>query len=163
VDGLSRLVDHLPDAVIVVDHDGVLRYANDAALELHGNSAADRVGRSCFDLIHPGDQELALVSLAAMEEQAVGTPLELRVRSDRGWILVEMLGAATQLPDGRPGVVLSLRDLTERRRWDIAAGDDAQFRSVVQNGVNLILLLDAEGTVLTTSATLTRTLGHNRA
>jgi diguanylate cyclase (GGDEF)-like protein/PAS domain S-box-containing protein len=163
VDGLSRLVDHLPDAVIVVDHDGVLRYANDAALELHGNSAADRVGRSCFDLIHPGDQELALVSLAAMEEQAVGTPLELRVRSDRGWILVEMLGAATQLPDGRPGVVLSLRDLTERRRWDIAAGDDAQFRSVVQNGVNLILLLDAEGTVLTTSATLTRTLGHNQS
>ena len=61
---------------------------------------------------------LALVSIASVQGKDVGTPLELRVRGHDGWRLVEMIGA----PFG-DAILVSLRDLTERRRWEVAGNE----------------------------------------
>jgi PAS domain S-box-containing protein len=48
----ASLVDHLADAVLVADRDGILTYWNAAAERIFGWSAAEAVGRS-LDLIIP--------------------------------------------------------------------------------------------------------------
>ena len=59
-------------------------------------------------------------------------------------------------------ILLSIRDITERRRWEVAGDEVARFRSLVQNGASITLLLNRDGRVEASSAVLTRLLGHDQ-
>ena len=154
----GALLHGLPDAVLLLDTDANLIWGNRAAEALFGRSLDESVGLSGFDFIHPDDAELALVSLAAVVDKDVGTPLELRIRAADGWRLVELLGAARD-----DGLVIVLRDLTERRRWEVARDEEVRFRSLIQNASAVTLLLDAHGRVRSSSTGLTRLLGLDQA
>ena len=150
-DGVAEV---LPDAVIVVDASAMLVWGNKAAELLFGRTLDDSVGLSGLDFIHPDDLELAAVSLSSVVTKRVGTPLELRVSGVDGWHLVEMVGA----PLG-DHLVLVLRDLTERRRWELGGDEVSRFRAVLQNAAPVTMLLDERGVVESSSAALTRLLG----
>ena len=107
-----------------------------------------------LDFIHPDDLQLAALALTSVQDKEVGTLLELRVRSADGWRLVEMIGA----PLG-DNLVLSVRDLTERRRWEVAGDEVARFRSLMQNAASVTMLLTRDGIVESSSGGLTRILG----
>jgi diguanylate cyclase (GGDEF)-like protein/PAS domain S-box-containing protein len=151
----EELVDRLPDAVVVIDGGGLIRRVNRAAERLVGSTAAAWVGASGMDLVHPDDIALAAVSLASVEGKEVGTPIELRIAAADGWRLVELVGA----PLGDGYIALSMRDLTQRRRWEIAGGEVARFRSLVQHASSITMLLTADGHVSSVSGAITRLLG----
>ncbi len=160
---LERLVLELPDAVVVADANGRLVWANPAAERIFGLAVTDIVGLSALDFLHPEDIELAATSLVSVRDKSVGSPIELRVKTPTGWKLVELIGANLV---GKPpinGLVWCLRDLTERRRWEVATNDIEQFRSLVHNSASILLLLDGTGTVRSVSAAITRMLGHDQA
>jgi PAS domain S-box-containing protein len=70
-----------------------------------------------------------------------------------------MVGA-NRLADPEVGaILLSLRDITNRRRWELASDQTARFRSLVHHVASLIMLVSAEGVVETASGVLTRLLG----
>ncbi len=139
---LERLVLELPDAVVVADADGNLVWGNPAAERMFGLSNADIVGMSGLELLHPEDRELAIASLDSVQGKDVGSPIELRVRTPTGWRLVELIGA--NLLDRPPinGLLWCVRDLTERRRWEVATNDTERFRSLVHNSASILMLLD---------------------
>ena len=157
----NTLVDALPDAVVVIDDGGLVHHANAAAERLFGWSLADRVGTSALDLVHPDDLEVALLSLTSIVSKDVGTPIELRVKTATDWIIVELIGAPYSGDDVEGGIVLTLRDLTERRRWEVAGGDDSQFRALLQNGAALTALIGPDGVVRSVSAAVARQLGRD--
>jgi len=159
---LERLVLELPDAVVVADGLGNLIWGNPAAERIFGLANADIVGTNALELLHPEDRELALASLVSVRGKDVGTPIEIRVKTPSGWKLVELIGA--NLVDKPPidGLVWCVRDLTERRRWEISTNDVEQFRSLVHNSASILLLLDRQGTVKSVSAAITRMLGHDQ-
>jgi diguanylate cyclase (GGDEF)-like protein/PAS domain S-box-containing protein len=92
----------------------------------------------------------------------VGTPIEVRVRADGGWRLVELIGANLLEHPAVAGLVLCMRDLTERRRWEVASDEIGRFRSLVHNVASVIMLVDGEGRVESVSAAITRLLGHDQ-
>ena len=55
-----------------------------------------------------------------------------------------------------------IRDLTDRRRWELATNDTERFRSLVHNSASILLSLDRTGTVESVSAAITRMLGHDQ-
>lgn len=146
-----------PDSVLVVTPAVELLWANRSAERLFGLSLAEALGTSGLDLIHPDDLEIAAIAMETVQTKDVGSPLEVRIRAHDRWRLVELIGA----PSG-DNVVLSLRDLTDRRRWEIAHDTDALFRSLMQNASELTILLDAAGIVVSSSAALSRLLGHDQ-
>ncbi len=148
------LLDDLPDAVILVDDAARLVWGNRAALDLFGFDADDVVGVDALDFVHPDDLQSAALSFASVGGKHLGSLLELRVRGVGGWHLVEMRGRAVP-----GGVVLTLRDLTDRRRWEVAGDEVARFRSLTQNSSSITLLLDASGLVTSSSGALSRLLG----
>lgn len=150
------LVDALPDAVVVIDAGGVVVDGNRTAERLLGRPLGEWVGASGLDLVHPDDVHLAVLSLASVQSKEVGTPIELRVSTTEGWRLMELVGA----PAGDL-IVLSMRDLTQRRRWEVAGDDVARFRSLVQHAATLTMLLDGDGTVRSSSSAITRLLGQD--
>jgi diguanylate cyclase (GGDEF)-like protein/PAS domain S-box-containing protein len=100
---------------------------------------------------------MALLALTSVLGKDVGSPIEVRLAGAEGWRLVELVGRA--MPDGT--IVLSLRDLTQRRRWEIAGGEDARFRSLVHNAASVTMLVTADGSVESVSGAITRLLGHD--
>ncbi|HWF16565.1 MAG TPA: EAL domain-containing protein [Acidimicrobiales bacterium] len=150
----------LPDAIVLVDGAGTIVWANRSAERTLERELDDWIGRSGLDLVHPDDHELVLRSLAMIQGKEVGTPIEIRVNAASGWRLMEMIGGtATWL--GTDVVLLCLRDLTERRRYELAAGRDARFRSLIHNAGSMIMLVSDAGIIESVSSVITRLLGHD--
>jgi diguanylate cyclase (GGDEF)-like protein/PAS domain S-box-containing protein len=160
--GLLDIAVWLPDAVVVVDDSARLIWANEAAERLFGVDSTRLAGTSGLDFVHPDDQEFAAVSLTSIRGKTVGTPIELRVRAADGWRLVELVGANLLDRPAVNGLVLCLRDLTDRRRWEVASTEVGRFRSLVHNAASVIMLLDAAGRIESVSGAITRVLGHDQ-
>ncbi len=153
------LIDKLADAVLAIDTSGVLRGANETAESRFGWRREEWLGRSLLELIHPDDLEWSISSLDTVVTKDVGTPIEIRVRSANDWRLVEVIG--TTLDDESEDLILlSIRDLTERRLWEVAGNDTELFRSIMQNSPTLTFLTDARGDVRAVSAALIRLTGR---
>ena len=154
-------LDLSPDAQVIIAPDLSLRWANVAAEGLFGFESSQQVARSILELIHPEDLTLVAHAFSTVRDKPVGTPLEIRVATSTGWRLVEIVGR--WVPDlGEQGsTVASLRDLTERRRWDIAAREDEQLRRLVDHADVITFLVDENGCVSSHSPALTRRLGHD--
>src|SRR3984957_7334972 len=157
---LTKRLDALPDVVVVIDTTCSVRWGNHAAEKLFGRSMSDALGISGLDLVHPEDLELVLRSLSSVQSKEVGSAIEIRVNASSGWRLVEVLGAPISWMD-EPAVLLFLRDVTERRRFELARGEEARFRSLVQNSAAVTMLVSRSGHVDSVSGALTRLLGHD--
>ncbi len=154
---LATVATSLPDAVLVIDAQARVRWANRAAERVFAMPIEEAIGANGLDFIHPDDLQLAALAIASVQTKDVGSLLELRVRSGNGWRLVEMIGA----PLGDE-LLLCIRDLTERRRWEIAGDEVARFRSLMQNSASITMQLTSAGVVTASSGGLTRILGHDQ-
>jgi diguanylate cyclase (GGDEF)-like protein/PAS domain S-box-containing protein len=95
-----------------------------------------------------------------VQDKEEGLPIEVRLSTATGWKLVELVGAPMPwVEDG--AIVLVLRDLTDRRRFELVHDQDARFRSIVQNSAAVTMLISPDGIVESSSGALTRLLGHD--
>src|SRR5476649_528399 len=85
---LAAVAQALPDAVLVIDSEAKVRWANRAAERLFGIPAEEAIGQNGLDFIHPDDIQLAMLALTSVQSKEVGSLLELRLRSFDGWRLV---------------------------------------------------------------------------
>ncbi|MDZ7674798.1 MAG: EAL domain-containing protein [Acidimicrobiales bacterium] len=154
------LFDGLPDASVLIDAAGVIRWGNAAAARRLGRPMAEWLGRSGLELIHPDDLQLALNSLSTAPDKEAGTTIEVRVRTADGWRLAEVLGASVAETAGM--IMLTFRDVTERRQWEVASDDTARLRALVHHAPSLMALLGPDGTVRASSGAITRLLGHDQ-
>jgi diguanylate cyclase (GGDEF)-like protein/PAS domain S-box-containing protein len=153
------VLERLPDPVVVVDAAGRLLWGNRAAEQFFGRPLHESIGMSGLDLVHPDDLDVAVLSLMSVQEKDVGLPIEVRLLSHRGWRLVELVGAPLGTPDG--ALVLSIRDLTDRRTYEVANDDEAKFRSLVHNAAALMMVVSPHGVVDSTSGALVRLVGQD--
>jgi PAS domain S-box-containing protein len=114
------LVETAPDGIIV-HQDGRFVFANAAALRLYGADSPDQLlGRHVVDFIHPDDRE----NIARRMQHATGgrlAPLrETRLlRLDGRAVPAESCGARIEF-EGKPGVQVIIRDITERKQAQAA-------------------------------------------
>lgn len=151
------LASWLPDPVVLTGAFGEVRWLNRAAEELFGVTLGDTVGRNLLEYVHPDDVQLATLAVASVQDKVVGTLLEVRVRGIDGWCLVEVRGASLG-----EDILLAVRDITDRRRWEVAGDEVARFRALIQNGASIMMLLGRDGTIRASSAVVTRLLGHDQ-
>ncbi len=156
----SQLLAALPDPSIVVDGRGELIWGDRSAEVLFGRSVGDSVGLDALEFVHPEDLELVLRSLSSIQSKEVGAPIEIRIRTPRGWRLMEVIGAPLD-SSGSDAVMLTLRDLTERRRFEVVHNEDSRFRALVQNSPAVTMLVSTDRTIESVSGSLTRCLGHD--
>ena len=157
---LANLLREIPDVVIVLDPEGRVQWGNHAAERLFGRLLDDSIGLPGLKLVHPDDLELVLRSLASVRRKEVGTLIEVRAKAATGWRLLEVLGTAVTWSGG-PAVLFSMRDLTERRRFEVARSEEARFRSLVQNAAAVTILVSPTGLVESVSGALSRLLGQD--
>ncbi|MDQ3385256.1 MAG: EAL domain-containing protein [Actinomycetota bacterium] len=127
---------------VVVDHRIVL--VNEALASLLGwSDPAELEGRPLLDLVRVGDAEGVRDRL----EQALAgehvAPTQVRaLRADGSDVVVEGRATPSRF-DGKPALLLDIRDLTPRIDAEEALrASEARWRSLVQHGNDLIVVLD---------------------
>lgn len=138
---LGLLVEHNADAVLLVQADGTVRYANAAAADAFGQSASNLVGTALRALVHDGDWKTVAALLpeeAPIDDAPAGEVVTFRGGTEEGqgrWFE----GRANVLPDAN--VLLTLRDVTRRI---LGRGATDVFRSAVQQASESILITEAK-------------------
>ncbi|WP_166534294.1 putative bifunctional diguanylate cyclase/phosphodiesterase [Blastococcus xanthinilyticus] len=167
---LRALAASAEDVTVILDAGGRVRWISGAADRQLGWTARELTGRRLADLVEPADRGV-LDRVAAEVTTAVpaGLPPTVRLRSRGGhWRDVEISGAARAGVPGtalRDGLVLHLRDVTERRTAQrelermaftdyltglpnrarfVAALDDARGRAAAGEP-SCVLLVDLDG------------------
>ncbi len=135
-------------------------WANHLAEVLFDQSLETAIGTSAIELVHPDDLEIVLRSLETIQSKTVGTPLEIRAKIGEEWRLIELIGTPVSWFE-KGAVLFSIRDLTDRRRFELARDNVARFRSLVHNATTIMMFLSPSGDVESVSGAMTRMLGHD--
>jgi PAS domain S-box-containing protein len=133
-DRYRKLVEILPDAVIL-HRDGKIIYLNPAAVRLmKAEHAEDLLGRSILDFVQPGYREMVHSNIVKDLSGQTTPPMELQMsRVDGSLVVVEGRGVATTI-DGRPSVLVAVNDITERYRAVLALKmSEERYRSLFEN------------------------------
>jgi diguanylate cyclase (GGDEF)-like protein/PAS domain S-box-containing protein len=114
----ETLLSASADAVFAVGVDGRLTYASSSVQQLLGRDAADLTGRHTTDLMHP--ERLAQLRQFAEHVQQLppggSARIESRLRhADGRWVYVDVIGTNWRDDPHLRAVVVSLRDISERR------------------------------------------------
>ena len=143
------LFENSPDAIFVEDLDGTVLDVNFAACVLHGMTREQLIGKNAInDLVSPRHREearrvfpnLASGKMTWAESESLTvdgrvTPIELR--------------AGRIEYNGKPALLLHVRDITERRAAAAALqSSETLFRSVWENSVDGMRLTDEKGVIV---------------
>jgi diguanylate cyclase (GGDEF)-like protein/PAS domain S-box-containing protein len=158
----EALLSVLPDPVVVVDTVGRLVWASGEAEQVFGLEAATMQGRLLSALVHPDDLVTAFESLATVQHKSLGSLVSIRVRDASGrYRHYEVRGRAFAREAGDVWVALVLRDVTDRRHWDLDGGDPARLRAIVDHAPGITMVLGADGRIRGASRALTSMLGRS--
>ena len=154
----TRLLDELPDAVMILNSDLNIIWANQRAEEVFQSSLDVNIGHSVVSRVHPDDLELTLRSIESVMDKDIGNLIEVRGLVGSEWHLFEVRGRTINwLSQG--AVLFTFRDITERRRFEVSRDDVARFRSMVQYSSAIVFLVSKSGLVHSVSGAITRNLG----
>ena len=117
-DAFRALVQHLQDIITVHDTQGITLYESPSTSRLLGYPPGALVGRIPFDSIHPKDLPRTREAFAKLlKGEPPKNPVEFRFRHAKGhWIHLEALGNNLLDHPGIRGVVITSRDVSERKK-----------------------------------------------
>lgn len=119
-DRLAALLEHVPDAVVVVDRSGRIRFVSRTADEIFGDRPRDLVGTRGLSRIHAADRARVQAFFARLVERPGATDVvEHRIYDAHGrhrWVQVTARNLF-DLPD-IDAIVAIVRDVGDRRRLE---------------------------------------------
>lgn len=149
VDQYESMVEHLRDAVMLLDDAFDVAYANRSIAALLGRTPRELKGTSALDLIHPDDIEAAFDAMARLAAGQEVYRLVVRVRHGSGdYVRVEVTGNDLAGTGTLTGILLSLRsgDL-DLELEDTIERSRALHDAVLRQLHDAILAIDAAGAV----------------
>jgi diguanylate cyclase (GGDEF)-like protein/PAS domain S-box-containing protein len=105
-----------PDALLVVDAEGLLLWSSPSARALLGYDVGPILGTNVFGLVHRDDLGYASGALQeTVRKDGLHYPVEIRIaHADGHWMAVEITANTPELAEGSRNVVLALRPLAQR-------------------------------------------------
>ena len=143
-DRLAAMVEHSSDVVLLVDADGVIRYASPGLASTLGHRSSDWSGRSVIDLVSGDDRDAAAAELRRAVSLGRGGMVKFEaslVRVDGERRRMEATIANLLGGDAVDGVVATFRDVTEQRNLERQLSHRA-FHDELTGLANRALFLD---------------------
>ena len=110
------LVQHGSDLITVIEPDGTIIYQSPSIERVLGYAAPDVLGRKLTELTHPDDMHRVTSFITdAMKLQGATNSAAVRLRAlDGTWVNVEIVGTDHRDDAAVRGLVLNIRDVSER-------------------------------------------------
>ena len=164
---MRSVVENSSEIVTIVDSDGTLRYASPAFERVLSYDSEEVVGKmNVFDHVHPDDLPHVLeeTEKALSEGDITTNKAEYRFRhKDGSWRWIESVGTYLLDDPAVRGVVLTSRDVTERKEAEENLRQAEQrYRTLVEQipAVTYIDPVDDPDTSLYTSPHIEQMLGY---
>ena len=128
------LLDTSSEGILVLERDGRVQYSSPGAVRLL-ETDTDRVGESVFGPVHPDDLLAAAEALQRCEATGQTMLAEMRARHrDGSWRIIEARLSNLLDDPAVNGILVNMRDVTERRRARRALEEsEAKYRRVFEN------------------------------
>ncbi|MCC6698616.1 MAG: PAS domain S-box protein [Candidatus Hydrogenedentes bacterium] len=162
-DRYRSILQEMSDMVWLVDENIIVRYVTPSCKRILGYEPEALIGTSGLSLVHPDD---AALTTAAFKEVAAEsnphTPTEFRFHhADGSWVTLEAVGTNLLGHPNVRGIVLTTRDVTERKKYERDLLDsEERFRSLIENSLDVVLVLSSEGTIDYVSPSVERIMGY---
>ncbi|WP_449539689.1 PAS domain S-box protein [Ferdinandcohnia sp. Marseille-Q9671] len=154
-----NLLTYSPDPIMVHNKD-IIMYANKSAADLVGSTAKEIVGKSIAEII---EQKNITIAQRAIEKMlANNKPLldiDIKIRSKNGQLKDVVLSAIPITYIGEKAIMLSYRDITERKKMEQALKEsEERYRHLVEFSP-LGILVHQKGIIKYANTTALRLLG----
>ena len=155
---LATFLDLSAQIFCITDRSGALVWWNAAFERTLGYSAKELRGLRLDDLVHPDDREVRRGAQAVLAENGEAGLTQLRFCTRQGqWRWLEW---TTRVDFARQRVYGAARDVTERRRDEVALSDsEARLRAIMQYSPSIIFVKDLDGRYLLVNDEFTRAAG----
>jgi len=145
--GFALLVERSADPIIIIDRTGTVTYGNPSAERAFGYRF-DEVPGTALDLLHPDELDDALERMgeAAAGSDIGGTVLRRIRAADGRWIRCETVSTNLLAEPSVRGVVIVLRDVTDRLEAEERAVEEHRLtQAVLDTTTALVVTLDMDG------------------
>jgi two-component system, LuxR family, sensor kinase FixL len=160
---LRALIDGALDAVVAMNQQGLVTEWNRQAEAAFGWSRGEAIGRTLADLIIPPEyRDAHSAGLARFLAGGAGPLLNRRVEltalsRHRGIFPVELAISTQKLHDGSHQFTAFIRDITERKRAEKAAG---LLAAIVESSEDTIISVTLDGVITSWNAGASHLLGY---
>ncbi len=143
------LFENSPDAIYVEDLNGTVLDVNQAGCMLNGMKREQLIGKNSLeDLVPPSRREAARRDFKKLAEGKLFW-IEGESLTGDGLIIPVEVRAGRVEYDGKPALLLHVRDISERRTTETALqSSEMLFRSVWENSVDGMRLTDENGVIV---------------
>jgi diguanylate cyclase (GGDEF)-like protein/PAS domain S-box-containing protein len=115
-DRVRALVENSSDIITVVAPDLIVRWQSPSVTRTLGRAVSDVVGRKVTSLVHPDDSARLENQFSAVTTKPGTVTVTARFHhSDGGWRHLEVIAESRVSDPAIEGVVLSMRDITDRK------------------------------------------------
>jgi PAS domain S-box-containing protein len=164
------LIENVTDVIIQLDADGVAHYVSPSIGPIFGYRPEDWIGHRVLDFVHPDNRARVIVfARQAVQHPGIASVLEFRLRhQDGSWRIVEALANNLLADPAVRGVVVNLRDITERKRAEAlekakeAAEAANQAKSAFLANISHELRTPMNGIIGMTELALDTNLSHEQ-
>ncbi len=161
-----RIFNETSLLVVGLDAEGRIVLINPAAEKLSGYASQEVIGKPFWEFSIP--EQLRETDLALLESYRNGKlvdTLEQHVHTKQGGKrLVSWRMTVVGAGKGNPGIVVAVgMDITERRLADEALADRGSFfRMLIENALDLVTVLGADGRIIYAGPAVERLLGYRQ-
>ncbi len=165
VERYRLLISSSSDISAILDPSGKIHYISDNVKNITGFQPDEYKGKTALEFVHSDDQK---ESGSALERIIRGferhITKELRVcRNDGGWAWVEVLGTNHIDNPEIHGVVLNIRDISERKQVENALKEsEERYRLLFEKSPVPYQSLDADGRFIEVNEAWLQELGYTR-
>lgn len=112
------LIQNSSDIIVILDENGLIKYESPSMERVLKYPQGSMIGKNPLDYMHPDDIGFVAKELAEVfEDMNVGVPTEFRFhRADGEWVYLEAIGNNLVDYPGINGIVITARDITERKK-----------------------------------------------
>ena len=123
------LIENAHDITCILDTRGVMTYQSPSLQRLLGWEPDEIIGRSAWEFIHPDDLDAVTSMLRALlPEPGSSRTVEYRFRHKNGrWRMMEGIGRTLAADGPGAGIVVNIRDVTERAQAEEALREATQI------------------------------------
>ena len=154
------LIQNSNDIIMLLDADAQLQYLSPSAARL-GFDPASGQG---FDLragVHPRDRRATDDALRRLVQEGDVQSATFRLRTDRGWRWLEAVGANRLDDPDVEGLVLNVRDVTERVEAETRLREsEAYYRALFDKSMEGVVLIESDRRLRMASGGALRLLGY---
>lgn len=157
----KALVQEGYDLFAIINLQGIYTYMSPSSTGIIGIPPEVFIGRDAFEFVHPDDAERTLASLKKMSTEVRITVPPYRAKNQYSeWRWVETV--LTNMIDNPSinGIVVNSRDITDKvTQEEKILQSEQRFKALVQEGSDMVSIIDLNGKYFYTSPNTTAILG----